>query len=245
MSLEVTAGERPVHFPENPERFGFDAEVSRIFPDMAGRSIPNFYDSHWEHAKMVRSFVEHKSEITVLDIGASRGALLTAMKREFADIWERVKYKAVDNSPDMCAYLLKDYPDVDVVCLDITSDKFLNSVEQYDVVCANYVLQFIPQYMQDRVLKKVFAKVKKGGVLIFGHKSRHYGPLGAAAHEQYIRWRMRNGYTREEIEAKTRALAGSMYPQDHEVVMGSANAHFSYVQETFRYMMFSTFLAVK
>lgn len=246
MSLETHEGERPVHFPADPAKFGFDAEVSAIFPDMARRSIPNFYESHATHAAMLEPYINGR-DISVLDIGASRGAFFAALVKHYgeAKVTTRMLLDAIDNSPDMCKYLQDAYPLANVRCLDITSDDFLGERTQYDVVCAHYVLQFVPRLDQSRVLRKIFAKVKPGGILIFGHKSAYYGALGDTAHEQYIQFRIANGYTREEIAAKTKALGNAMFCMDHDVLMGTLQAHFSHVQETFRFMMFSTLMAVK
>lgn len=247
MSLDNTATSLPVHFPADPDKFGFDAEVSAIFPDMARRAIPNFYESHKAHAAMLRPMLDGRDGmVSVLDIGASRGAFFDSLIEEFGqERVDRMALHAIDNSPEMCSYLAEAHERATIDCLDITSDNFLQDREQYDVVCAHYVLQFVPQAMQHRVLSKIFAKVAPGGVLIYGHKSTHYGQLGLAAHEQYIRFRIANGYTREEIEAKTKALKGSMATQDHDLLLGMAHRHFTHVQETFRFMMFSTFMAVK
>lgn len=245
MSLTNTET-RPVHFPANAAAFGFDAEVSKIFPDMAQRSIPNFYESHAAHATMLRPFVAKRKELHILDIGASRGAFFTSLATEFGKDWMDNQFlHALDNSPHMCEYLKADFPEARIRMEDITGNDFLKDKNTYDVVSAHYVLQFVPRAMQEAVLNSIFTKVRPGGVLIYGHKSAHYGTLGNAAHEQYLQYRMSNGYSREEIEAKTASLKGSMYATDHDVLLESARRNFSEVQETFRFMMFSTFMAVK
>jgi tRNA (cmo5U34)-methyltransferase len=248
MSLEQTDTNRPIHFPAHPDKFGFDAEVSRIFPDMAARSIPNFYESHAAHARMLRPFIGTKDSVFVLDIGASRGAFFKALKDEYGDdlLTTAFVLHALDNSEDMCELLSKDFPSAWVAQEDITKEGFLRGPREcYDVVCLHYVLQFIPIEDQGKVLRAAMDKVRPGGILIFGHKSQHYDLLGKAAHEEYIRFRMDNGYTREEIEAKTKALTGTMFPVNHSNILSQVEARFSMVQETFRFMMFSTFMAVK
>lgn len=129
---------------------------------------------------------------------------------------------------------------------DITSEKFLHNPETYDVVVMNYVLQFVPVSLQMDVLRAVIRYVAPGGVLIYGHKAKHEESLlGRAAHDEYIEFRVRNGYTREEIEAKTKALKGSMATMDHGHLLATIHRSFRDVQETFRFMMFCAFMAVK
>lgn len=235
-----------VHFPDDKDKFAFDKEVASIFPDMAVRSIPNFLAAHSAHARMVSRWMHPGT--SVLDVGASRGHFLRAMKNEYPDLWadDTFKIQALDNSPDMCGYLRTEFPGVEVSCLDLTDSDFLNKTQaKYDIVCVNYVLQFIHPSMQISVLLKLISMVKPGGVFILGHKSKHSGYLGSAAEKEYIDFRVANGYTRKEIEAKTQALKGSMFPMDHESVMSTLKMHFVEVCETFRFMMFSTVIALR
>lgn len=245
MSLD-TAENRPVHFPADPAKFAFDSEVSQVFPDMAVRSIPNFLEAHRAHARMLRGWM--KEGVKVLDIGSSRGAFIQALMNEYpvSGTLGEFKITAIDISPDMCEFLRRDFPGVDVLEMDISSNPFFAlQDESFDVICVNYVLQFVPEAYQSAVFLKILRLLKPGGVLILGHKSRHGGRSGDAAHEEYIRFRLENGYTREEIEAKTAALKGSMFPMNHATVMQTLKHQFDEVTETFRFMMFSTIFAVK
>jgi tRNA (cmo5U34)-methyltransferase len=243
MSLSSTQN-NPVHFPADPAKFAFDREVSAVFENMAVRSIPNFVEAHRAHVSMLKEWLNPGAK--VLDIGASRGSFFKELHDQYPALWPTLKLEALDNSADMCGYLSQDYPEAHIRCEDVSSTKFLVGRQgTYDVVCVHYVLQFIPRDMQPLVVAKIFNMVRPGGILIWGHKSAHAGTAGAAAHEQYIQFRINNGYTREEIEAKTKALAGSMFPMDHYQLLGLMKGHFSEVVETFRFMMFSTMFAVR
>lgn len=243
MSVETNTEGQPVHMPADPEKFQFDPEVASLFVNMAERSIPNFRLAHQAHARMLEPWLT-KQGASVLDIGASRGTFL----QEVISLYgvEDLQLFAMDNSQAMCDYMRKDLPPkVGVSCVDVTSNEFLNYTGAFDVVCLHYVLQFVPPMYQRKVLLKVMSMVKRGGVLVFGHKSKHYGSLGGLAHEEYINFRLKNGYTMAEIEAKTAALKGSMNPMNHEQLLTTVRMSFREVQETTRFMMFSTFMAVK
>ena len=245
MSLDTVAG-TPVHYPADPKKFEFDSEVSKVFPDMAVRSIPNFLEAHAAHADMLAPWFSG-NECRILDVGASRGHFVSALKQRYPDhfINQQIKVHAVDNSASMCAMLQEDHPDVMVSCKDVGSESFLQGLGKYDVVCAHYVLQFLPVDKQIPTLRSLLRLVRHGGVFILGHKSRHEDVGGMLAHEQYIKFRLDRGYTREEIAAKTLALRGSMFPMDHEEVLLNVSAHCDQIVETFRFMMFSTLFAIK
>lgn len=237
----------PVHFPADPTKFQFDAEVAQIFPDMAERSIPHFLLSHKSHAKIVASSPNLQSALScrVLDIGASRGHFLHHLLAQKVPC--PLDYIGVDYSAPMCELLQADFPNVTVMNSDITSTEFNDWLQgqQFDVVCCNYVLQFLQPSAQMATLSRLVHAVKPGGLFFLGHKARHEGVLGEQAHELYIQWRMINGYTRAEVEAKTAALKGSMFPMSHHAVMTMLRNTFSEVQETSRFMMFSTVAARK
>lgn len=206
----------PVHFPSDPTKFTFDADVAQIFDNMAERSIPMFREAHATHARLARRWAGLKGT-EILDIGASRGAFLRALDEEFGI--ENLSVKATDISPAMIDFLAEDYPSVEVEMVDITSRAFLNCTNTYDVVNCTYVLQFVPKALQRLVLARICNMVKPGGVLFMSQKLKDDSPIGKILHDEYIQWRMRNGYSQAEIEAKTAALANSMWPSEEKFLL--------------------------
>ena len=249
MSLE-TAGGKVVHFPTNPDVFQFDADVAKIFPDMARRSIPMYLEAHRAHVAMLERWV-NKPPCRVLDIGASRGQFFHALIDTYgqnAVYRQDLMLTAIDNSESMLNYMRDDFKgmpigihNVDVTSLDFSSwDE-----QQFEVVVMNYVLQFVPPEFQGFVLTKVARLVAPGGVLILGQKDEFDSPLGKIAHEEYMEFRVRNGYSREEIAAKTKALKGSMFPMNHWNLRNALILENFDIYETTRWMMFNTLFCVK
>ncbi len=247
MSLDQR-GDRPVHYPADPNKFSFDREVAPIFPDMARRSIPNYEAFHRTHARMVaRWFIKDKGT-RILDVGASRGEFFYQLQQFYIDSgltrppMQRV---ALDNSEAMCGHLRIEFPDVEVRQQALDEPLFTANEEQFDIINCTYVLQFIHPDKQLNVLRKLISMLSPHGVLILGQKEAHEGALGHMLHEEYIRWRIDNGYTREEIEAKNRALAGSMWPMHPYVLRAALKHHFTEIAETSRFAMFTTLFCMK
>lgn len=239
---------RPVHFPADPSKFTFD-EVATFFQDMASRSIPDYERAHEMHVRMLRPWIVGRSA-KILDVGASRGRFIDHLVSEYGELRLHdgsLDITALDNSLPMCDILRQRYPSIGVRVQDLAAEEFIygSGVEQYDVVCAFYVLQFIPPAEQVNVLRRLLALIKPGGIFILGQKSAHKGTLGALAHDHYIEWRVGNGYTREEILAKTAALANSMWPMDYDVVLNVLREQMVEVTETTRTGMFNTLIARK
>lgn len=243
----VTPPERP-HFPANPNKFEFDKDVAPIFPNMAKRSIPNYEEAHYLHASIMAFWFLHKGA-SIIDIGASRGlmfSMLSKLYREHGQFLPSMKMVATDSSPHMCEMMRNDFPLLDVRQQSLLDPEFFDSNEQYDVVNCMYVLQFVPSEHQERVLHKLASMVKPGGILVLGQKEKSDGYLGKILHDQYIDFRTHNGYTRREIEAKTAALANSMWPIDpYWLARQLSTLGFREVQETTRYTVFSTLIAYK
>lgn len=249
MSLDTTGG-KVVHFPANPDVFQFDADVAKIFPDMARRSIPMYLEAHRAHVAMLAKWIE-KPACRVLDIGASRGQFFHALLDTYGQQSVHrgdLMLTAIDNSESMLKYMRDDFKGMPIGIhnVDVTSPEFAGwDDEQFEVVVMNYVLQFIPTDYQELVLTRVARLVAPGGVLILGQKDAFNSPIGEVAHEEYMEFRVRNGYSRDEIAAKTKALKGSMFPMNHWTLRGMLiREHFD-IYETTRWMMFNTLFCVK
>lgn len=242
MSVETNEG-RVVHLPANPEKFEFDGEVARVFPDMATRSIPLFHETHALHALLCQETFD-QGHTKVMDIGASRGHFLRALSRHYP--LPQMDVTACDYSYAMVEYLRRDFPSVAVAHTDITSRDFLTCRRTYDVINLAYVLQFIPIGMQRVVLAKVVNMLRPGGILFFGAKVDIPGELGRRLHDQYIQWRLGNGYTKAEIEAKTKALANSMWTREEQPLLQDLKDFgITSVARTTAHTVFSNFMCIK
>jgi ubiquinone/menaquinone biosynthesis C-methylase UbiE len=248
MSLELMEG-RVVHFPQRRSVFAFDEEVSRIFPDMAMRSIPMYEEAHRLHVSMFAARIGAAAETVFYDIGASCGHFFKAICNRFhidptvGD--SRFSCTAVDNSFPMLSQLHKEMPWVRIIEADAA---FLPDFsEPADFISMFYLLQFLQTDEQKMsALQWAYRNLKKGGVLFLGQKSLTTETHTTLFTEEYYRFRMDNGYTMAEIQAKTEALKGSMWPSNpswlEDLCLGAG--FIDYV-ETTRWLMFSTSMCTK
>ncbi len=244
MSLAQSVNGLPVHFPKDGTKFSFDHEVSEIFPDMAKLSIPLFYETHALHASLCKPWMEQES-VDILDVGASRGAFLSALEKRYDMQRSGVRVLACDISLDMCLYLQQDFPWATVIQADIADQNNEVRPDSWDIINCTYVVQFVKPEHQVTVLRRLARALKPGGVLFLGQKMSVFGPAGRMMHDQYIQFRMDNGYTREEIEAKTQALAGSMSTMPDNVLYDYLNKYGLHVMETSRWTVFNNYMCTK
>lgn len=247
MSLETRDDGAAVHYPKDPNRFEFDEEVAQIFPNMAERSIPMYREVHRLHASLL---VDHfrDPDTTVVDLGASRGGFLEAICTHYHIPKHSgvpgIRLIAVDRSPSMLEGLRIDLPCVETICQDIVD---LPDLEKpATVVSLFYVLQFMREPDARKAIVWAYRNLKKGGYLLLGQKEQVIPGLHIPFTEEYYRLRMRRGYTLQEIEAKTAALANSMWPRRREWTEELVrDVGFHSYSETSRWLQFSTALCIK
>lgn len=242
-------GSRVIHYPKDPKKFVFDQEVSSIFPDMADRSIPMYREAHRYHAAfLARHFGGHP--FSLIDIGASRGHFIRELCTQLQiDVngdpnLGGYDFTAIDPSESMVRLMREDMTAIPSFQGDIRDMSNLHG--KIDVVALFYVLQFLETNEEKRAaLAWARRNMKDGGILLLGQKEAIHTGVGRSMHDEYIEFRVRNWYSREEIQAKTEALKNSMWPiSSYQLMTMAHNAGFSYYQETLRWGPFSTAICV-
>jgi tRNA (cmo5U34)-methyltransferase len=240
-----TGDSAPVDHVAPEGRWTFDEEVTEVFDNMLTRSIPQ-YDVMREAVFATGSqFVRPGS--TIIDCGASRGEAVAP----FIDFLEGAgRFVCIEASSPMADSLrqrfaaecaagslevqernLKDYyPDVDA-----------------DLTLAVLTLQFIPIEHRQRVMRRIYERTAPGGALILVEKL-----LGADADlnqlmvQLYHQNKMRNGYTREDVDRKALSLEGVLVPvtADWNIEL-MRQSGFSRIDCFWRWMNFGAWIAVK
>lgn len=248
MSL-VNEKERVVHFPQRRNVFEFDEEVSKIFPDMAMRSIPMYEEAHRLHVSMFAEAISRMTQVTIYDVGASRGHFFRALCNRFQLSVERgssiFNCVAIDNSLPMLDKLREEMPWVKTVEADAAY--LTDFPEQADFICMFYILQFLRTDEQKiSALRWAYRNLKPGGVLFLGQKEDMTETHERRFTDEYYRFRTANGYTMEEIKAKTAALKNSMWCSREAWLEDMCyGAGFKDYVGTTRWLMFSTSMCTK
>ena len=241
----------PIHYPRDPSLFTFDSEVSKIFPDMARRSIPLYGEAHRLHVELLLERLTRDS-VTVLDVGASRGHFIKEICRQTRCHPKQgrtgLRAIAVDTSKDMLTLLKDEMPWVETyVSRAENIGQVFEASLQADVVCLFYVLQFIEDSgTRYAAIKQAFHHLKPGGILIVGQKESVVDRFSDQFTDAYYSFRVANGYTMEEIRAKTAALKNAMWV-DTRAAMETAvyAAGFDQPVETTRWLQFATYMVRK
>lgn len=249
MSLVIDDRKDPIHIPQRRDVFEFDAEVAEIFDNMAERSIPLYHQFHSIHVRFMRKYFQYRNApVTMLDIGASTGAFFVELCNQFHvdPTCNPPGYYgiAVDQSQPMLDKLERRVPWVTGIKFDaLDIGRFDIDVQ---VVNMTHLSQFIHPDSRYKLFSGVGELLRSGGLFFFGTKDRVQPECESVFDEMYYKFRKDNGYTEEEIKAKTEALRNSMWPDRYEqTVHYLREAGFDIIQPTTRWLHFQSLIAIK
>jgi tRNA (cmo5U34)-methyltransferase len=225
--------------------FSFDEQVAGVFTDMIERSVPGYRSI----ITMIETLTEHYAQpgSTLYDLGCSLGASTLSMRRGITV--GDCSIISVDNSEVMvkrCRKVmdrdLNDTP-VEVVCDDIRNVE----IKDASIVVLNFTLQFIPPEERTKLLEKIHAGMRNGGVLILSEKVRfedpHLDELLSDIHHDFKR---AHGYSDLEISQKRTALENVLVPETIAVHRERlTESGYSSVDVWFQCFNFMSMLAVK
>ncbi|MBV7299944.1 carboxy-S-adenosyl-L-methionine synthase CmoA [Enterovibrio paralichthyis] len=225
--------------------FTFDENVAEVFPDMIQRSVPGYSNIISAIGMLAERFATEGSNI--YDLGCSLGAATLSMRRHIKA--PDCTIIGVDNSPAMverCKLHVNAYrsdTDVQIIEADIRNV----DIENASVVVLNFTLQFLSPDDRQALLKKIYAGLKPGGILILSEK---YNFADETANELLIDlhhdFKRANGYSELEISQKRSALENVMKPDS----IDTHNARlkdigFSSVAVWFQCFNFGSMFAIK
>ncbi|AKH19433.1 carboxy-S-adenosyl-L-methionine synthase CmoA [Sedimenticola thiotaurini] len=197
---------------EQIDKFVFDQQVARVFPDMIGRSVPGYDSVINLSGVLAAQYVQ--PDTLCYDLGCSLGATSLAIRNGIRVPGCRII--AVDNSPAMLEQAAKRLPaadgatPIDFVCADITRMTFQNT----SMVTLNFTLQFIPLEERSALLQRIQAGLRPGGILILSEKIRFEDPEEEQLQiEMHHAFKRANGYNDLEISQKRSALENVLIPE--------------------------------
>lgn len=211
------------HLPQDPDHFEFDDEVSSVFDDMAMRSIPG-YSETFDMVGNLLSRTVLSDYTQVWDLGCSTGAGLECVYN--ANVNPLVSFHGVDTSAAMLALVAEKVAHTALYQHDLTTglpEEF--AFGEVSVVLMNWTLQFIEDHdVRRSLIKDCYDGLCPGGYMFISEKFRLPDrDLDASAQASYLWWRRMNGYSLEEIRAKSRALKNSMWPWTTDDLLSAIN----------------------
>lgn len=225
--------------------FRFDERVADVFPDMIQRSVPGYGTLITNIGIIAGHYAQNDSDC--FDLGCSLGAVTLSMRQRIKA--DNCRIIAIDNSAAMIEraqrIITEDNNRVPVVLKQ--EDIAESSITNASVVVMNFTLQFIDPALRDDLIKKIYAGLQPGGVLIISEKLAFADQNSQQIQQQlHLDFKRANGYSDLEISQKRSALEKVLIPETaaahHQRLQ---QAGFNQTEQWFQCFNFASFIAIK
>jgi tRNA (cmo5U34)-methyltransferase len=223
-------------------RWRFAGDASTHYDGHVRRSVPFYAETHDLVLKLSDFFVHEGS--LVYDLGCATGGLLDALAIRHAD--RGAHFVGIDREADMVRLARQRtarHAGVDVVEGELADC----ALERCDLVVACFTLQFVQPRVRQAVFDRIYAALEWGGGFVLFEKVRapdaRFQDMMSTLYADY---KLEQGYSGDEIVAKTRSLKGVLEPFSRAGNLGLLErAGFVDVMSVFKYVCFEGFLAIK
>jgi len=225
--------------------WSFSGEVANQFDDHVSKSVPLYAQGHQLVCAISDFFV--KADSVVYEVGCSTGAL-TCKLADHNVAKETARFTGIDIEPDMIerARARSEASDLSNVNFEV-DDILLYEYEPADLIVAYYTVQFVRPDQRQVLIDKLYQTLKWGGALLLFEKVR--GPdarFQDMLSSLYSDYKLEQGYTPDEIVAKTRSLKGVLEPFSTQGNIDQMKrAGFVDIMSVMKYLCFEGFLAIK
>lgn len=223
----------------------FSGAVVDSFDDHVSKSVPLYKEGHNLICDLSDFFI--KSDSVCYELGSSTGTLTLKLAEHNKAKFD-ARFIGIDIELDMVKKAqekAKNFKSLNTVFL--AEDVLELAFEPTDLVICYYTLQFIRPSVRQDLVNKIYENLNWGGALLLFEKVRG---SDARFHDiittLYNDYKLRMGYTPEEIVSKTRSLKGVLEPFSTQGNIDMLRrAGFIDITTVQKYLAFEGFLAIK
>jgi tRNA (cmo5U34)-methyltransferase len=223
--------------------WSFDADVAKTFVEHVRRSVPLYEEGHELVCALSDYFVQDGS--VAYEIGVSTGELVAKLARHHAHK-PKIRWIGIDPVAAMVEQAKAHCAGIENVTLEV-GEAQTYEFEKADLFVSYYCIQFIPPRERQQVFDRIYERLNWGGALLLFEKVR--GPdarFQDILTSLYNDFKLRNGFSAEEVLNKTASLKGVLEPFSTEGNLGLLRrAGFTDVTTVMKYLCFEGFLAIK
>jgi tRNA (cmo5U34)-methyltransferase len=231
----------------NPGNWTFGGDTANKFDEHVSKSVPLYNEGHNLICDISDFFV--KSDSTVYEIGCSTGTL-TYKLAYHNKAKPQARFVGIDLEENMINAAEAKRKDPQLSALNtqfITGDALELEFEPCDMIVCYYTVQFVHPAHRQMLINKFYEHLNWGGALLIFEKVR-----GADARFQdiltalYTDYKLRMGYTPEDIIGKSRSLKGVLEPFSTQGNLDMlSRAGFVDINTVQKYLCFEGILAIK
>jgi len=232
-------------FPANRANWKFNGEVVELFDKHISRSVPLYKEGHDLICDMSDFFI--KPDSLCYEIGCSTGTLILKLAAHNQTKPE-ARFVGIDIEKDMIEKAQDKASKTKGLNVSFIADDVTQlELDSADLIVCYYTVQFIKPSVRQKLIDRLYEKLNWGGALLLFEKVR-----GADARFQdilcalYNDYKIREGYSADEIIAKSRSLKGVLEPFSTQGNLDMLKrAGFVDINTVQKYLCFEGFLAIK
>jgi tRNA (cmo5U34)-methyltransferase len=222
----------------------FSGDTVAHFDDHVSKSVPLYHEGHELTCELSDFFI--KADSVCYEIGCSTGELTLKLATHNA-AKPKARFIGVDIEPDMITMAGKKSDGRGLNVQFIADDVVQMALEPADLIVCYYVVQFIRPSQRQRLIDKLFSTLQWGGALVLFEKVRapdaRFQDIAVRLYDDY---KLRVGYTPEEIVEKARSIKGVQEPFSTQGNIDMLKrAGFLDIMTIQKYICFEGFLAIK
>jgi len=222
--------------------WSFSGEVVEKFDTHIQKSVPLYEEGHQLIVNASDFFV--KNDSIIYELGSSTGELLNKIKTHQSSKLD-AKYIGIDIEKDMVHFANKKYKNKNIEFIEDDIVEF--EYEKSDMIISYYTIQFIRPAVRQILIDKIYNSLNWGGAFFFFEKVRandaRFQDITTALYNEY---KIAQGYSFEEIMAKSRSLKGVLEPFSTQGNIDMLKrAGFVDIISIQKYINFEGFLAIK
>jgi len=219
----------------------FNGEMVEQFETHVEKSIPFYKEGHDLVSKLSDYFI--KEDSLCYELGSSTGKLSHQLSLRHEG--KNAHFIGLEIEEDMVKKAEKSYHHdrLSFSCVDINTEAF----EKADLIVAYYTVQFVHPKQRQALLDKVYEALNWGGAFIMYEKVRaNDARFQDIMTGLYTEYKLDQGYSAEEIVAKSKSLKGVLEPFSTQGNLDLLKrAGFVDILSIQKYVNFEGFLAIK
>lgn len=229
------------------EKWVFDDNVTKCFPNMLARSIPGYEQMRELTFAVGSKYLEPGKISTIVDVGSSNGLGVEPFMKKYG---ASLRVWLADNSEPMIEDAKTRYEGwcncgvVHADCMDLITEY---PQAKANLTLCTLTLQFTPLEERQQIIRKMYNHTIDGGALILVEKVQgQSAKMDDMLTELYYNTKRANGYNEEQIMAKRKSLRGVLVPlkpEWNEQLLKEAG--FKNVQMFWRNLNFCAWVAEK
>lgn len=224
------------------QQWSFDNHVAEQFDSHVKLSVPLYDEGHELISYLSDFFISDNS--VFYEIGCSTGALIRKICNRHSHK-NNVRFIGIESVDEM----------IDKAKTHENSEKieYINSLiedttlEPSNLIVSYYCLQFINPLKRNEVCKKIYDSLLPGGAFILFEKEMIVDPkINKLITSSYMKFKIHNGFTPEEVISKQFSLEGMMKPNTHSANINMLScAGFQNITSIMRYGEFNGYICIK